>query len=182
MKITAYADQISAAPGETINFMVNCEASAFKADIVKLICGDDNPDGPGFKEKFVRTSISGSYKGRKQTIHAGSFVQIDAADPPQVTGSFTFQAFIWATTPEKGQQGIITNWSDRHQTGASLLIAAENDGVGLKIGAGKGKVQLFTTGKPLLPNEWYFVAGSFNSKSKTITLVQEPMHLSLIHI
>ena len=176
MKITAYADQISVAPGETINFMVNCEAPKFKADIVKLICGDENPDGPGFKEKLIRTAASGSYKGRKQIVHAGSFVQVDAGETPQILDSFTLQAFIWPTTPEKGQQAIIANWSERSQSGASLLIAADNGGVGLKIGAGKCKVQLVTTGKPLLPHEWYFIAASFDAKSKTITLVQEPLH------
>jgi len=59
MKITAYANKVSAAPGETIDFMVNCEAKEFKADIVQLICGDMNPDGPGYKEKQVKTAASG---------------------------------------------------------------------------------------------------------------------------
>ena len=51
MKITAYADKVSVAPGEEIKFMVNCNLPKFRADIVKLICGDMNPDGPGYKEK-----------------------------------------------------------------------------------------------------------------------------------
>ena len=100
MKITAYADRISAAPGETIKFMVNCEAPAFKADIVKLICGDMNPDGPGYKEKVVKTGATGKYKGRRQIIHAGSFVEIEPSEAFHNLESFTLQAFIWPTTPE----------------------------------------------------------------------------------
>ena len=176
MKITAYADRISAAPGETIKFMVNSEAPAFKADIVKLICGDMNPDGPGYKEKMVKTGASGKYKGRRQVIHAGSFVEIDASEAFQNLESFTLQAFIWPTMPAKGRQAIIANWSDRLQTGACLSIAADNSGVELVIGAGKRKVQSITTGKPLLAHEWYFIAASFDAKSKNITLVQEPLH------
>ena len=76
MKITAYADKVSVAPGEEIKFMVNCNLPKFRADIVKLICGDMNPDGPGYKEKVCRTKASGTYKGRKQVIHAGSFIEI----------------------------------------------------------------------------------------------------------
>ena len=56
MKITGYADKISAVPGETISFMVNSEIkNNYRADIVRLICGDENPDGPGYKEKVIKT-------------------------------------------------------------------------------------------------------------------------------
>ena len=42
MKITGYADKISAAPGETIRFMINSEVSTrYRADIVRVICGDE---------------------------------------------------------------------------------------------------------------------------------------------
>ena len=77
MKITGYADKISAAPGETIRFMVNSEASArYRADVVRVICGDENPDGPGYQEKVIKTNVNGTYKSRKQIIHSGSFVKI----------------------------------------------------------------------------------------------------------
>jgi len=174
MKITAYADQVSAAPGETIDFMVNCDAPSFKADLVKLICGDMNPDGPGYKEKNIKAI--GKYKGRKQAIHAGSFVEIPTAEQLQSLESFTFQAFIWPTTPDKGMQAIISNWSDSTQAGAALVIAPDGNGIGLCLGSGKGKAELVTTGKALLAHEWYFVAASYDAKTKSVTLVQEPMH------
>ncbi len=176
MKITAYADRISVAPGETINFMVNCEARSFKADIVRLVCGDLNPDGPGYKEKVVRTPASGTYKGRRQVIHGGSFVEVPAGDALEGLQSFTLQCFIWPTTPDKGEQTLIGNWSERRQCGAALAIAADNDGVMLTLGAGKGRVKHFTTGKALLAHEWYFVAASYDAARKSVTLVQEPLH------
>ena len=48
LKITGYADRVSARAGETIKFMVNCELGEYRADIVKLICGDSSPDGPDY--------------------------------------------------------------------------------------------------------------------------------------
>ncbi len=176
MKITAYADRISAAPGETINFMVNCEAKTFRADFVKLICGDLNPDGPGYKEKVVATPASKTYKGRRQVIHAGSCVEIPGGSALGALQSFTMQAFIWPTTPDKGDQTLISNWSERGQCGAALSIAGDGGGLTLSLGAGKGKVQTVATGKRLVSHEWYFVAASFDAASKTITLVQEPLH------
>lgn len=176
MKITAYADEISVAPGETINFMVNCEEKSFKADIVKLICGDLSPDGPGYKEKPVRTNANGTYKGRKQVIHSGSFVEIPASAELGELDSFTLQAFIWPTTPDKGAQTIISNYSERKNAGAVLGIGAEKGDLCVTLGAGKNKTASLSSGRPLLSHEWYFVAASYDAPSKTLTLVQEPLH------
>ena len=45
-RIAGYSDRVSVTPGETINFMVSCEAPSYKCDIVRLICGDQNPGRP----------------------------------------------------------------------------------------------------------------------------------------
>ena len=177
MKITGYADKISAAPGETIKFMVNSEAGKrYRADIVRVICGDENPDGPGYQEKVVKTATNGTYKSRKQVIHAGSFVEIGASDMLDGLESFTMQAFIWPTTPTIGTQAIISKWRDSDKCGAALIITKENGSIALCLGNGKGKVETVHTGKPLVAHEWYFVAASYDAKTKAITLVQEPLH------
>ncbi|MGY8765846.1 MAG: N,N-dimethylformamidase beta subunit family domain-containing protein, partial [Nitrospinaceae bacterium] len=150
MKITAYADKTSVAPDETINFMVNCNAKEFKADFVKLICGDMNPDGPGYQEKVIRTKATGTYPGRKQNIYAGSFVQIEDNEKFNQIESFTLKAFIWPTTPNKGHQTIISNWSEKDQNGMSLDISPNNKGLMLTIGSGSNKVQCVVSGKPFL--------------------------------
>jgi len=52
MRIVGYSDQLSMMPGRTIRFMVNCEgAEKYRVDLVRLIHGDTNPAGPGFKEE-----------------------------------------------------------------------------------------------------------------------------------
>ena len=83
LTITGYSDRISVRPGETIKFMVNCEHPTYQADIVRLICADDTPSGPGFKEKLVRTPVSKRRKGRRQVIHAGSYAMVES---PAVAG------------------------------------------------------------------------------------------------
>ena len=48
--IHGYADRLSVAPGEPIELKVSCEyAGAYRAHLVRLINGDTNPAGPGFK-------------------------------------------------------------------------------------------------------------------------------------
>jgi len=94
LKITGYADRVSARSGETIKFMVNCELGEYRADIVKLICGDSSPDGPDYKEKLIRTPANKCYKGRKQHIHMGSYAIVESNPALEKLESFTVQAMI----------------------------------------------------------------------------------------
>ena len=48
--IVGYADRLRVEPGGTIQFMVSSELPSYRAEIVRLIHGDPNPDGPGIKE------------------------------------------------------------------------------------------------------------------------------------
>ena len=122
LTITGYPDRISVRPGETIKFMVNCEHPTYQADIVRLICADDTPAGPDFKERPIRTPVSKRHKGRRQVIHAGSYALVESRPLLETLGSFTVQAMIWPTTPGKGEQGIVTKWDPRSKAGFALVI------------------------------------------------------------
>lgn len=76
MRLVGYTDRLSVSPGDAIQFMVSCDAPKYQADLVRLIHGDENPDGPGFKEQEVHTSMNGKYSGRVQTIHSGSYITV----------------------------------------------------------------------------------------------------------
>jgi N,N-dimethylformamidase len=67
--LLSYADKVSVFPDETIQFMVSSENPEYSVEIVRLIHGDGNQHGPGFKEEVVPTGIAGSYKGKLQAIH-----------------------------------------------------------------------------------------------------------------
>ena len=54
LRITGYSDKFSARPGETIKFHVNSEFSeSYDTEIVRLIHGNTNPDGPGYKDEEI---------------------------------------------------------------------------------------------------------------------------------
>jgi N,N-dimethylformamidase len=172
MKITGYADKISARPGETLRFMVNCERPRYRADIVRLVCGDLNPDGPGIREQVVPTPANTSYKGRSQSIEAGSYVLIPNSPLLQNLKSFTVQAMLWPTTPDSGTQAIVSKWQDRRRSGFALVIRAGR--LALQLGDGQGNVEVVSTSKPLLARQWYFVAASYDAETRRVTLYQEP--------
>src|SRR5262245_23129105 len=173
MKITGYSDKISALPGESIKFMVNCELPTYQAEIVRIICGDTNPTGPGVKEKIINTPANKTYKGRKQSIESGSYISIPTHPLLENLQSFTVQAMIWPTTPDKGRQVIAAKFQDRSKAGFALIIT-EDGFLALVLGDGGGKEEVIATQKPLLAREWYFVAASYDAKSRDATLYQEP--------
>ncbi len=181
MKITGYCDKLSAAPGETIQFMVNCELPTYTVDVVRIICGDTNPAGPGVKEKVVKTPVSKTYKGRKQTIEAGSYVMIPSSPLLENLENFSLQAMIWPTTPGKGRQVLTAKFRDRDKSGVALVISERDGSIGLVFGDGHGNEETITTGKPLLAREWYFVGVSYDAKTHEVALYQEPLvHYPLV--
>jgi len=58
LRITGYSNRFSVRPNEAITFHVHCENNeSYEAEIVRLIHGDTNPAGPGYKEELVETDI-----------------------------------------------------------------------------------------------------------------------------
>ncbi len=183
LRITGYSDVYSACPGDTVNFHVNAEhAERYEAQLVRLIHGDTNPEGPGFKEVEVKAPCNQRYKGRAQKIHGGSYVVIPP-DERLNCASFTLQAFIFPTTPgpgphgychDKGMQGIVTKWSIEKKTGYGLFVDELGCLVAM-IGGGRGRLTRITSGKPLRRKLWYLVAVSYDADSGQVVLYQEPI-------
>ena len=174
MKVVGYTDRWSAAPGETLRFMVSCELPAFRANIVRLICGDTSAAGPGFKEELVSTPADGEYPGREQPIYKGSYVMVPDAPLLRPEGGFTLQAWVYPTTPQKGPQGILTKWCASDSAGYGLVVG-EDGGLALWLGDGSGHVERVGTGVPLRARTWHFVCGGYDPQAKRVFLYQQPL-------
>lgn len=184
MDIMGYADRISVQPGETLRFMVSCSQARYRAEIVRLRHGDEDPSGPGFLETVIESTVSGEHPGRRQTWDRGSYVKVTRLSAALPAASLTLQAWIYPTTPHKGVQGILTRWDEGSQKGYGLFIDSDGS-LALWIGDGPGKVFKANTGKPFRaprafngsfhePN-WYFVAAVFDASRGKIRLVQQPL-------
>ena len=171
LRITGYSDRYSIRPGDDITFYVNSEKGEdYEAKLVRLIHGDTNPDGPGYKEEEIDAPFDGNHSGRNQKIHGGSYV-IVPHDERMSVSSFTIQAFIFPTTPTKGRQGILTKWVN--DTGYGLFV--DDDG-SLAVCVGDGShVHKLSSGKPLLRKVWYLAAASYDAESGEMCLYQEPV-------
>ena len=169
--LIGYSDRLSVAPGETIAFKVSSAlASAYEATLVRVRCGDPNPDGPGIKETPLDAAFSGRYPSRFQPIHRGSYARIDA--DLAVGPSLGLTARIWPTRFAGSEQGLIAKWSASDAAGFALLIIDST--LTLRLGDGRGRSIDVSVGKCLRERVWYQVWASFDTESGTVTVGQQP--------
>jgi len=171
LDIVGYADRFSVHPGEKIRFMVSSQHDTYKAGVVRLIHGDENPEGPGYKDQKIPTSLDGEYAGKSQPIRNGSYVVVDDHPDLNVTGSLSLQAWVYPTTPALREQTILGKWS-ADGSGYRLVIAADGS-LGFATGDGDKSVTT-TTGTPMREGVWYFVAASYDAKAGRVSLYQIP--------
>ena len=176
ISILGYSDRMSAAPGEVIRFMVSCEdgASSYEARIVRLLCTDDHPEGPGRRERDVESPVAGTYAGRRQAVHMGSCVVVPERPVLERLDSFTVHVLIWPTTPDCGRQGLVTRWCNATRRGFGLVIDAGC--AALMLGRGNDDPLIVSSGKPLVAREWYRVTASYDARDGMARVAQTPCH------
>jgi N,N-dimethylformamidase len=132
IRLTGYSDKLSAAPGERVQFFVSCQAEAYEAELVRLLHGDENPGGPGFRQEVVPSTVAGRYQGRWQTLPMGSHGEIPLPEREADQG-FSFALYVQAWNPGAGEQVILAQGGFESGPGWSLVM--QRDGfVALRAG------------------------------------------------
>ena len=176
MQVVGYSDQISLQPGDTVNIMVSCKQDNYHADFVRLMNGNDHPDGPGVKEEEIPSNITGKHPGRVQEFQHGSYIKIDNSPELNIKSSFTIQAWIYPTESEKSIQGIVTKWSHASQTGYGLFLNNKKQ-LELWISDSYQKIEKISTDKPISYNTWNFIYATYNSEDNSVTVSHEPFNI-----
>ena len=172
--LLGYADRWSAAPGDSLRFMVSCGGvSSYRAELVRITSPRLGPTGPPFSEEIVDVSGNGDYPAREQPIPAGSYVVVDAKSALEKLESFTVQAFVWPTLPGDGYQALLGTWSEATTTGFGLGVATDGS-LELRLGMGQGLSSILRTDVPLESRHWYLVAASYDSATGIARLMQLP--------
>ena len=173
-KIFGYANKISVKQGERIDFHVNADGSeSAEAQLVRLIHGDENPDGPGFVEEEISNPINGDWPVKKQFTQLGSYLTVsDPGNRLAVSDEMTLGCYIYPTMPKQGvRQSIMGRWDTRTNEGYCLGI---NQRGYLEFWVGDGKeVDYIVSELPLQKKVWYFVAISYDTNTGKATLYQE---------
>jgi N,N-dimethylformamidase len=173
-QITGYPESWSVRRGDSIEFMVNCDGpETYRADVVRMVCSDTHPDGPGYDERVIKTPLGGTHTGRTQEIHPGSHVTVPDDSRLNLTGDFTLQTFVYPTLPERGTDGLLTKWNDEEQTGYALVIDDEGT---LTLWLGDGTTVRRVRATESVPEStWTLVSASFDADVGEVQLMQRPL-------
>jgi N,N-dimethylformamidase len=172
LQLIGYADRFSVAPGETIRFMVSApEGKPYRASMLRLIHGDANPEGPGFKAEPVPAVPERTCTGRRQEIAIGSWGRVPFHPVMDECDSLTLVVLVWPTTPGKGRQGLIGRWDESRGTGC-LLEIDDRGCLSARLGGGPA----ISSGKPLIASRWYLAAVSYGARTGEVQLTQRPLH------
>ncbi|HTJ92510.1 MAG TPA: N,N-dimethylformamidase beta subunit family domain-containing protein [Pararobbsia sp.] len=172
LKITGYADRISAHPGETIRLMVNCEYPTFELDVVRVVQGDTSPAAPRQKLQPVEGSRR-TLPGLAQRIIAGSFGIVDNVPTLSNGQPIGFQAYVFPTTPRKGSQTLISHYDPDTQSG--LVLGIDSAGAAFFELIRAGSHYRASASYALTDHAWFFVGGSWNPQTSELTVVQIPL-------
>ena len=143
--IIGYCDPLSVRPGETIGFKVSCtDEGNFSARVLRSICADANPDGPGIVEEPVKTLIKREYPSRSQAFNLGSYAIVETR--PAIEGDLTFAVMIWPALSGDGEQAILSAGGCGLFLDADGALAARTGG------------NVVSTGKPLLARQCLLLA------------------------
>ena len=165
-KVIGYADRMSVAPGERIRFMVSCEpgVSSYRADIVRLLSGDTQPDGPGYRDETVPSPVSGEHRGRHQAIHAGAFGIVPHHPRFESLESLSLQVTVYPTLPGARRACVLSKSDPARGTGFALWCDPR-EGMVFALGDGTGGVRELPVGRPLVAREWYLVQATYDAGS-----------------
>lgn len=171
--ITGYSDKISVGNGDAIAIKVSTHpARPYQARLIRIIHGDMNPEGPGYKEAHIPSHIERTYQGREQRIHAGSFAFVEGNHHFAGLRSLNLQAMVWPTLAGGRTQTIASLWN--HATGEGIKLNINAQGKLEAVFGCGGKLETISSQKKLLTREWYSVAVAIDAESGTATLYQLP--------
>lgn len=167
-RVDGYASRISVKAGEQIDFMLSAQGTDKAAlSVVRLIHGDEHPDGPGFVEEHVASPLDGHFDVTKQFTQPGNFLRaVDGGEGLDHARGFTLHAFIHPTLLQS-EQVILSRGQPGNAGSYALGISAEGR---LRLSLHDAVIEL---DKPLLERIWYFVAATYDPATGAATLAQK---------
>lgn len=170
LPITGYADRWSLRPGETIRFMLSVAGGGgYRARVARVICGDPNPAGPGYREVPMPCAIEGAHQGREQPIRLGSWVEVPGLPLGDGGAPLVLAATVWPTLPGRGEQAVLSCEAG----GAALTLALGPRGAVCRL-SGPGGEALAEAGVPLTERAWHYIVARCDPARGVIEVAQAP--------
>ena len=179
-RIMGYPDRITLRAGDTVRFMVSCEGiTRYRADIVRVRCGDDTAGAPGLLETVVETGVSGSYPGRWQPVEIGSHAEVPHDDRLDAGAAMTVALAAWPTLLNGAPQVLAARWEDGAEGGADRgwqILLDEAGRVRFDIADGSGGRASVTADTPLRARMWVRIVAGHDPETGRLLLTVTPAH------
>ena len=153
LPLTGYADRLSVRPGETIRFHVaNATGADVDAEVVRVVCADANPAGPGIIVEPVASSLTARATARPERSPHGSYARIE--DPGRCFGEGSFSVTCRVSpTRVAGTRRTIVSRTDGAGGGFALAID-EHGRLCASIGDGASMRDVAVVPHPLALRAW----------------------------
>lgn len=169
--LIGYTDRLSVRPGESIAFKASSRLDEpYRAELVRVISGDPNPEGPGLIERPVPARFAGTYPSRPQAVSLGSYAVVEGLDVAGALDRLTVSATIWPTTPGRGAEGVVAVLGAE---GGRIAIGLSADGRAALWG--DSEEPLVEAGSRLRKHEWVRLTASVDLASGTVALEVVPL-------
>ena len=156
LPLTGYADRLSVRPGETIRFhLANATGAEVDAKLVRVVCADANPAGPGILLEPVESAPAACGAAGEERSPHGSYARIDDPGPCFGTGSFSVTCLVCPTRLVGARQAIVSR-TDAKARGFSLIID-ERSRLCASIGDGAAMRDVAVVEDPLVERAWHAV-------------------------
>ena len=160
LQLAAYADRLSARPGETIRFHVaNATSAPVTARLVRVVCADPNPAGPGVQLESVPHVPRALATAKPEQVRQGSYAVVEAPDLglPAVV---TLSADVFPTRLAGRRQGVM---SLAMTGGLRLDLAiAEEGAVEASVVLPGGTAHTVRAANPVDEHRWYRVRATLD--------------------
>ncbi len=158
MNILGYSDKFSVNLNEELQIKVSCtNIKSYKASLIKIIQGDTNKKGPGYKEENIKIDLGGPFKARYQTLPIGSYGYVKNKKNFTKLRNIFISTYIFPTLLKKRDKQIIfSKYDNAKKTGIELLID-KNDKINFII----NKFNISINEK-LTSNKWYLIEAGYD--------------------
>ena len=125
LPLAAYADRLSVRPGETIRFhLANATGTEIRVRMVRVICADANPAGPGIRVEALNTKLDWLDEAGPGHVPSGSYVRVDGAHRWLSGGSFTVACRVFPALLDR-PQALVCAQDPEGGTGFALMITRD---------------------------------------------------------
>ena len=170
--IIGYCNPLRGRPGEHLGFYISSSGGKpFRARVVRIICADPNPQGPGLDIREVPSGIGGPYAGQEQVVPIGSC----GMAPLPSLGDHSALSCTFNVRPTRLDQDFRAIWTLQDAEAAKALIIGIDRGELVLILRSDGREDRAATGLRLDVGQWYALDVALTDASAAVAVKLKPI-------